>query len=296
MIEDKQYERLLIREAEHWGKVREDPQNPQIWHDPGLFETFFGKEYKHLIDRVAANRSRVLELGCGEGNLAIELAQRGLAVTGIDLSPERIQRAEIKAAHLLSSNIPTFVAADLNTIRLSTESLDCVVAHDSLHHILALDHLLGEVQKALKPGGRFIVMDFVGMGILRKLLAGALFALLPTYQPYAMKWKFRKRLPPFLADEEKKKASLAAGTDAALHEESPFEEISQASIVSEIEKKFKIVELFFFNPFWYYLAPKIRTPRTWRYPMARFFRRLDQMIVQLHLTRGAYFFLEATKA
>jgi ubiquinone/menaquinone biosynthesis C-methylase UbiE len=214
-------------------------------------------------------------------------------LTAIDISAERIDRARTRAKALNLQIEPNWIVADLNTFPLPKNSFDAVVAHDSLHHILHLDHLCEEVIRALKPGGHFIVMDYVGMGFLRKLLAGFLFALLPTYQPYSVKWSLRKRLPGFLATEKQKRSALSERSPEALHEHSPFEEISQQSIIDEIRKRFEIVEQQLFCPFWFYLAAKIRIPVRWKYPIARFLRSFDDLIVRLHIARGAYVLIVA---
>ncbi|MDA2912628.1 class I SAM-dependent methyltransferase [Acidobacteriia bacterium AH_259_A11_L15] len=51
-----------------------------------------------VYDRVAqrARGPEVLDLGCGTGNVALRLARRGLRVTGVDLSPEMLDRARQK--------------------------------------------------------------------------------------------------------------------------------------------------------------------------------------------------------
>jgi 2-polyprenyl-3-methyl-5-hydroxy-6-metoxy-1,4-benzoquinol methylase len=291
--DNQRYGELISRESDHWGAVKPDPLNPQIWEDDRLFEIFFGREYRLLIDRVLANGQKVLELGCGEGNLSLHLAQRGMTVTGIDLSPERIARAELKARNQGLGRNVCFVAGDLNTLSLEPCAYDCIVAHDALHHMLAIDRLLDEVKQSLKPNGRLIVQDYIGMGKLRKIIAAALFAFFPTYQPYWSKWQLRSRLFSFLANEKQKRHALENSTKRGLHQDSPFEEISQDSIVREITKRFAIVEFRTFNPFWYYLAPKVRFPKRIRYKVASMLRYWDEFFVQLHLARGAYFFIEA---
>jgi 2-polyprenyl-3-methyl-5-hydroxy-6-metoxy-1,4-benzoquinol methylase len=295
VIESQAYDRLIAREARHWGEVQKDPQNPQIWHDAQLFEIFFGKEYARMVESAVASGPRILELGCGEGNLTLELAARGMQVTGIDLSTERIQRAQARAAGLQLRNPPKFITGDLNTMDLPRGVFDCIVAHDSLHHILMLGRLCDEVRESIRPGGRFLVIDYIGMGIVRRLLAGFLFALLPTYQPYRVKWGLRKRLGAFLASEEKKRSALENISTGALHHDSPFEEISQASIVHEIEQRFVILEQESFCPFWFYLVAKVRMFSSLRYPMARFLKSFDDLILRLHLARGAYIWIEAQK-
>ena len=295
MIESQPYKDLIARESLHWGEVGHDPENPQIWHDPALFEIFFGKEYAHLLSRAVTSGPRILELGCGEGRLSMELAARGLQVTGIDLSPQRIERAAATAdaAHLAMP--PSFLAGDLNTISLPPDTYDCVVAHDSLHHILYLGRLCDEVLKTLRPGGSFLIMDYIGMGAIRKILAGALYGVLPTYQPYAKKWKLRHRLSSFLAAEEQKRDALGHSPSGALHQDSPFEEITQKSIVTEVQKRFHVAELQTYCPFWFYLAAKVQVPARWKYTMAKSFRALDKIIVKLRIAQGAYVWIAAQK-
>jgi ubiquinone/menaquinone biosynthesis C-methylase UbiE len=293
LTETKHYSELIAKESRHWGEVRQDPQNPQIWQDSKLFEIFFGKEYRHFLDCALAHGPRILELGCGEGNVTLELASRGMDLTAIDLSTQRIERARLRAKERNLTTQPNWIVADLNTFPLPRNRFDCVVAHDSLHHILHLDRLCEEVTKALKPEGHFIIMDYVGMGLLRKLLAGFLYGILPTHQPYRMKWKLRNRLSGFLATEGQKRKALEKESQESLHEDSPFEEISQQSIIDEIKNRFEIVEFQTFCPFWFYLVAKIQVPASWKYPLARFLRSFDSLITRLRLAPGAYVMIVA---
>ncbi len=293
-MKNERYRQLIEQEARHWGSVQPDPRNPQIWNDDRLFDIFFGKEYRHFLARIDAAGKDVLELGCGEGHLAVELARRGHKVAALDLSPERIQRAKQRAELHTLTHGATFNVGDLNIIDLPRQKFHCVVAHDALHHIYKLDHALDEAKNALKPGGRLIVIDYVGMSGMRKALAAALYALLLTYKPYTEKWALRNRLSTFLAPEAKKRNSLESGSTAGLHPESPFEEISQHSIIKKIRERFTIVEQFSFCPFWYYLAPKVRLPHAWRYQASKWLHEMDTELLSLGMT-GAYFFIEAQK-
>jgi 2-polyprenyl-3-methyl-5-hydroxy-6-metoxy-1,4-benzoquinol methylase len=288
------YEDLLRKEADHWSSVHVDHANPQLWHDGRLFEIFFGREYAMLLDRTDQHGPKVLELGCGEGSLATTLAQRGLTVTALDLSEARLARAQEKADIAGVADRIEFRVADLNRVELAPNAYSCVVAHDSLHHILSLDRLLSKVSDSLVPGGALVVLDYVGMGSFRKLLAAGLFAVLPTFQSYSEKWRLRKRLRGFLSSEKAKRDAMANQDASRLHPESPFEEISQASIVECIEKRFLIQQKLSFLPFWFYLAPKLRLPRSLRYPVARALKTMDNGLLFLGV-RGAYCFIDARK-
>lgn len=292
---DARYEQLARREAEHWGAAGHDPENPQIWDDPQLQEIFFGPEERRFLARAASIGPRVLELGCGEGDLAWDLARRGIEVTGIDLSPERIRNAASRAnAEARTFVAPKFAVGDLNTMELPAGPFDGVVAHDALHHVIELDALFARAERALRPGGTLLVLDFAGMGRIARMLSAALVAVLPTYMPYARKWGLRRRLGAFLASERDKRAALKRGTGAALHDASPFEGISQESIVPAIARRFDIVEHRSFLPFWWYLAPKLKMGAK-RHAIARRFRAWDERLMCSGVARGAYFIVEARR-
>lgn len=291
MIDQQQYQKLLAKEAAHWSAVQPDPHNPQLWQDERLFEIFFGRTYRTFVNRIS-NASSVLELGCGDGSLALELARWGLRVTALDISPERINRARQRAAEIPAHHKPAFTVSDLNTVALPQQAYDCVVAHDALHHLYNLDHVLDQTKKTLKKHGRLMVMDYIGMKRIRKLLAAGLYALLPTYLPYREKWNLRRRLRAFLATESDKRAALEKGNTNTLHPASPFEEISQESIIPKIRERFLITEFWTFCPFGYYLAPKVRLPQLVKYNMAKFLKEMDDELVSLGI-QGAYFYLEA---
>ena len=294
MTTPPRYAEQIEQEADHWGSVHPDPRHPQLWHDPYLVQLFFGKELTMMRRSALANGPDVLELGCGEGMLSVSLAAEGLSVTGIDLSPERIQRAQRRAGEQGVSQRTTFRVADLNSTVLGTEAYSCILAHDSLHHILRLDHLLDQVRNALTKDGVFLVMDYSGMGPIRKILAAGIAAILPTYLPYRTKWNSRKRLRAFMASEHAKREALESGDASLLHPDSPFEEISQGSIVPEVSRRFVVQHYHTYLPFCFYLAPKIRVPAFLRTPWARSMRSLDSMATLFGM-RGAYFYLEASK-
>lgn len=291
MPEPTHYDRYISREAESWGKVRPDPSHPQLWHDEHLFELFFGEEYRWLVRCAVSHGPDVLELGCGEGNLSLMIANEGCRVTGLDLSSERIGRAVVRAAEAGLSDHASFSVADLNCVTLPKRAYSCVVAHDSLHHILHLDHLFFEVRKSLKPGGTIVVMDYCGIGHIRKIVAAGLTAILPTHQPYSVKWRLRKHLRSFLAGEESKRNAISSGDSSALHSESPFEGVSQLSLIRKLGETFETVHLKTFLPFWFYLAPKVRSGKRLRTAMGRIFRALDNGLSILGV-RGAYFTFE----
>lgn len=99
---------------------------------------------------------RVLELGCGAGNLASLLVQQGFDVTGVDVSPTAIEwaRERVPAAK--------FVVADVTQPISGT--FDWVIDSHCLHCIIGADRarVLENVFNALSVGGRFFVSTMCG--------------------------------------------------------------------------------------------------------------------------------------
>jgi ubiquinone/menaquinone biosynthesis C-methylase UbiE len=99
-------------------------------------------------------RSNLLDLATGTGSVALQFAQRGCSVTGIDLSAAMIAEAQRKAAH---RGLPArFLQSDLADFDLPCEFDHAICLYDSLNYILKLDGIkraFANTWRALKPGG-----------------------------------------------------------------------------------------------------------------------------------------------
>ena len=106
---------------------------------------------------------QVLDVGCGTGTLAIEVAQLvGSAgyVVGIDPGKEQIARARAKAAR---RHMPIeFHIGVIEQIPLPDQSLNVVLSTLMMHHLPTPLKLQGlaEIVRVLKPGGRLVLADF----------------------------------------------------------------------------------------------------------------------------------------
>lgn len=107
---------------------------------------------------------RALSIGCGSGALERDLVRRGivLSIEAFDASPASIELARELAAKEGFGDRIHYSIADFNTAVLKTATYDLVCFHQSLHHVDALEHLLREVRRALKPGGMLYLDEFVG--------------------------------------------------------------------------------------------------------------------------------------
>ena len=113
--------------------------------------------YKEILDREGCSPRTAVDLACGTGSITVLLAQEGLRVIGVDLSPEMLCVAQQKAQKLETP--PLFVCQDLSRLRLPRGVDLAVCALDSLDYITepeACAEAIRRVYQALNPGGIFI--------------------------------------------------------------------------------------------------------------------------------------------
>ncbi len=111
------------------------------------------------VDGLQAGRA--MDLGSGPGRLAIEMAERapGLAVIGLDPSESMVQMAESNAAHAGVGDRVTFIKGIADQVPYPDHSFDLVVSTLSLHHWPDPVAVFDEVERILRPDGRFLIFD-----------------------------------------------------------------------------------------------------------------------------------------
>ena len=130
-------------------------------YDPSLRLTMREKRWRPALvrDALAAGRD-VLDLGCGTGTLAVELARAGGNVVGVDGDEDVLRRAAAKAH---SAGVELSLLAGLaDAIPLPDDSVDAVVCSLLLHHLAPADKAVGlaECRRVLRPGGRLLIADW----------------------------------------------------------------------------------------------------------------------------------------
>ncbi len=141
------------------------------------WQTFFGPDYlaqyEHAPERTAAEvdgverilhlreGGRILDLACGAGRHAIELARRGFAVTGYDLSEDLLRQARADAAR--AKVRVTFVCGDMRELRFRGAFDAAINMFSSFGYFDAVAEdrkVLAGVARALKPRGKFLMERF----------------------------------------------------------------------------------------------------------------------------------------
>jgi demethylmenaquinone methyltransferase/2-methoxy-6-polyprenyl-1,4-benzoquinol methylase len=109
---------------------------------------------------------RILDLGCGTGDLTINIARlsgEGVEITGLDYSLPMLELARQKAIRAVMGERVKFVHGEATHLPFPDGHLDCVGISFAFRNLtyrnsLCLPHL-SEVRRVLRPGGRYVIVE-----------------------------------------------------------------------------------------------------------------------------------------
>jgi ubiquinone/menaquinone biosynthesis C-methylase UbiE len=119
---------------------------------------------RYAVDRLEPFEGTVLDVGTGQGLLAIELARRGFPVVSIDVSEEeqRIGKANADSEDL--SQRITFLTLDAQTLPFPDGTFGAVATLDALHHLADGPAVFSEMRRVLEPSGRILLAELTQEG------------------------------------------------------------------------------------------------------------------------------------
>lgn len=114
------------------------------------------REYDAIADRIAADKpERVLDWGCGLGQVSARLLDRGLRISALDYRPDVAE--EGPAPLELFPSIEAYRTSKPVELPYGDAEFDAVLSCGVLEHVHEPDASLEEIRRVLRPGGTFYV-------------------------------------------------------------------------------------------------------------------------------------------
>lgn len=119
------------------------------------------RSFDALVRLIARVRpKRVLDLGAGQGWLSYRLALAGIAAVAVDMRDDGVDGLGAASCYL-EQPAGRFdrIGASFDALPVRDASVDMAIFNAALHYALDLGAVLGEARRAVRPGGRLVVLD-----------------------------------------------------------------------------------------------------------------------------------------
>ncbi len=154
--------------------------NPTSYNKHTAFVSQLALPVVDLLD--PQKGEKILDIGCGEGTLAVEIERSGAKVIGVDMSAEMIEQCQAKG-------IEAYVGSVTNLPY--EEAFDSVFSNATLHWVKDAQTAIQNMAKALKPNGRF-VCEFGAKGNVHSVVSAMekVFEKHPEFGAFENPWYF----------------------------------------------------------------------------------------------------------
>ncbi|MFY9610506.1 MAG: ubiquinone/menaquinone biosynthesis methyltransferase [Blastocatellia bacterium] len=122
------------------------------------------REWKRkLVEMAQLNGNELaLDIACGTGDITFALASHltGGRAAGLDITQGMLDIAESKRREARVAAKLSFHRGDIMNLPFADETFDCVTGGYALRNVPDIPRALTEINRVLKPGGRFLSLDF----------------------------------------------------------------------------------------------------------------------------------------
>jgi ubiquinone/menaquinone biosynthesis C-methylase UbiE len=150
-----------------FAKLKSGMKASWIAGDFGQIATFTAAEGEKFVERIGiAPGARVLDIACGTGNTAIPTARAGASVTGVDIAPNLLSQARLRAA---SEGLEIqFDEGDAEELPYADESFDVVLSMFGAMFGPRPERVASELVRVCKPGGVIAMANWTPEGFVGK--------------------------------------------------------------------------------------------------------------------------------
>lgn len=149
----------LERERDfHNARFEHDDREAQLKYYDAIADCF--RDYWARVDTLSAGAD-ILEYGCAYGDNAMRLAATARSATGIDISDVAIEQGRSRASRRGLANV-RLEAMNAEAMGFPDDSFDLVFGSGIIHH-LDIDRAFAEIARVLRPGGRAVFVEPLGL-------------------------------------------------------------------------------------------------------------------------------------
>lgn len=160
-----------------------------IWMagDYDRFSRYLESGAREFYERLRiAPGSRVLDVGCGSGQLALMAAKDGLEVIGVDIATNSIERARVRAQE--EGLRARFEEADAEALPFDDASFDVVVSLIGAMFAPRPDIVAAELLRVCKPGGVIAMANWTPQGFVGQMFKTISKFIAPSGMPSPVLW------------------------------------------------------------------------------------------------------------
>ena len=163
-------------------RVQEKQTQVEIFHDYNWWDErcllwqitkercdYIESRIDRVFGREALRQQEILEVGCGGGLIAYELAQRKAIIVGIDPAKDALAQARAKMEQNNLGQNAYFQWAAAEALPYVDGSFSVIVCLDVLEHVQNLEATIREIARVLAPGGIFI-FDTINRTLIARLV------------------------------------------------------------------------------------------------------------------------------
>lgn len=143
------------------------------------YDSFRYRTEGHILeelDKLDLKNKKTLEIGLGQGADSMQIINRGAVYYGVDLTEESVSRVK-ERFKLFNKEYKEVNVANAEALPYPDNFFDFVYTHGVIHHSPAIDKIVGEIHRVLKPRGKAVIMlyhknsfnYYVSIRVLRRI-------------------------------------------------------------------------------------------------------------------------------
>lgn len=143
------------KDVAHHFSIVSDNYNQKNYRQAGQRRKYpdIAIRHQYFLEMLDGTSGRVLEIGCGSGQMLHDLLQRRYEVVGVDLSPGMIEASRRLIQERLPDAKMQLLVGDIESLCFPSASFDVVLAAGVIEYLGSDEKSFREISRVLKPGG-----------------------------------------------------------------------------------------------------------------------------------------------